>query len=57
MEYSHDTFKAEHFNVLLTGRRGLNEVSKIFSGNSIEEDVLWRMSMIIVIKQVNVILQ
>ena len=57
MEYSNDVFKAKHFNVLLRGRKGFNEVGKIFSGKSIEEDVLWRISMIIVIKQVNGILQ
>ena len=53
MEFSNDTFKADHFNVLLSGRRGFNEVGKIFSGKSIEEDVLWRISIIIVFKQVN----
>ena len=56
MEFSNDTFKVDHFNVLLRGRRGFNEVGKIFSSKSIEADVLWRISIIIVIKQVNGIL-
>ena len=46
LEYSNDTYKVGHFNVLLGGRRGF-----------VEDDVLCRKSIIIVFKQMNEILQ